>query len=215
MYKIDLHTHSILSPDGSLTAAAYESMINNGSLDYIAVTDHNAVAFALALQKALGPRIIVGEEINTGEGEIIGLYLTAKIAPMLGAQKTVVEIRRQKGLVYIPHPFENVRKGMQPAVLSQIIDSVDIIETHNGRAYFNNKSKQARQWTEAHNVAAAAGSDAHGLRGWGKTYSIVTQKPTAKNLAAQLLKSEHERGFVGPAGAIYPAINKLRRRFKR
>lgn len=215
MYKIDLHTHSILSPDGGITAAAYEKMLLSGRLDYAAVTDHNQIAFALELKKLLGDKIIVGEEIDTGEGELIGLFLKQKIEPMLGVRQTAVAIHQQKGLIYVPHPFETIRRGIQPEAFAQITDLVDIVETHNGRAYFNNKASQARQWAKAHKLAAAASSDAHGLRGWGKTFSLVKNKPTAANLTRQLANTEYGLGYVGPAGVLYPAINRARNRFKR
>ncbi|HLF66947.1 MAG TPA: PHP domain-containing protein, partial [Gammaproteobacteria bacterium] len=63
MYKIDLHTHSTASPDGGITADQYAHALSTNLLDVIAVTDHNHIDFALGLQKQLGDRIIVGEEI--------------------------------------------------------------------------------------------------------------------------------------------------------
>jgi Predicted metal-dependent phosphoesterases (PHP family) len=74
MYKVDLHTHSIASPDGSLNEDNYRKMLETGRLDCIAVTDHNTIAFAKELHANLGDRIIVGEEITTLDGEIIGLF---------------------------------------------------------------------------------------------------------------------------------------------
>jgi predicted metal-dependent phosphoesterase TrpH len=214
MYKVDLHTHSSLSSDGGISAADYRKMLDSGRLDYAAITDHNQINFALKLHKSLGDRIIVGEEIGTGEGEIIGLYMKKKIEPGLGAKKTVQEIRRQKGLVYIPHPFEKVRRGgVQAAVLLGIIDQVDIIEIHNGRAYFSRKSRQALEWAETHNLAVAASSDAHGVIGWGKTYSIITQKPGVQNLAKQLTEADYAKGYVGWLGVLYPTINRLKGKF--
>ncbi len=60
MLKIDLHSHSIASPDGSLTATDYRHMLESGRLDAIAVTDHDTTDFALTLHRELVNRIIVG-----------------------------------------------------------------------------------------------------------------------------------------------------------
>ena len=128
-------------------------------------------------------------------------------------EKTVQEIQRQKGLVYIPHPFERVRSGLQIEALDRIAKSVDIIEAYNGRAYFERKATNAKSWAEDNDVATAASSDAHGVIGWGRTYSIISQKPTAHNLVAQLTKSKQARGFVGLVGIIYPKFNRLRHKF--
>src|SRR5882757_5862760 len=99
MIKIDLHTHSVASPDGSLTAVHYQRAL--GRLDVIAVTDHNRIDFAQKLQTELGERIIVGEEITTLEGEIVGLYLQTLIPAGLSVVETVRQIHAQGALVYI------------------------------------------------------------------------------------------------------------------
>ncbi len=111
MFKVDLHTHSVASPDGGLTAQDYLQFLEKKDLQVIAITDHDTITFASDLQAQLGVRIIVGEEITTTEGEIIGLFLSKGIPPGLSPEETIHRIRRQNGLVYIPHPFETVRKS--------------------------------------------------------------------------------------------------------
>src|SRR5690606_35884246 len=111
-----------------------------------AVTDHNTIAFAQELNAKLGAQIVVGEEITAREGEIVGLFLTEKVKPGMSAADTARAIKQQGGLVYIPHPFETVRKGLPLTVLDAIAEDVDIIEIRNGRAVFQNKGKQAEAW---------------------------------------------------------------------
>lgn len=212
-YAIDLHTHSVASPDGSLSAQDYRDILQQGRLQCIAVTDHDAIDFALQLHAELGECIIVGEEISTREGEVIGLYLTRPIAPVATAEEAVWAIQEQGGLVYIPHPFETVRKGITPDALQRIAEHVDIIEVHNGRAMFQNLSKDAVMWGNTHSVPGAASSDAHGKSGWGRTCSIIEQMPTRENLTSQLGFAQLNRGFVGARGILYPKINRLRKRF--
>jgi hypothetical protein len=184
----------------------------DGGLDFIAVTDHNTTEFARGLHKKFGDKIIVGEEITTSEGEIIGLYLKNDISPGLSAKETAKQIKAQGGLVYIPHPFENVRKGLTPEVLQEIVDLVDIVEVRNGRAVFQNKSQQAEAWTVKHGLPGAAGSDAHGWHGWGRTYSVLKSAPTRSNLARQLLDATHRSGSPGLRGILYPKLNRIIRR---
>jgi predicted metal-dependent phosphoesterase TrpH len=213
MVKVDLHTHSQASPDGSLTAADYRRMLETGRLDYIAVTDHNTAEFAIRLKAELGnmgERIIVGEEIRTVDGEIIGLYLTETVPKMLTPQETIAAIRKQGGLVCIPHPFENVRRGMQRPALDTIAADVDIIEVHNGRAVFQNKSKAAYAWAALHGVAGAASSDSHAASGWGRTYTKIAEPPTRDNLLRQLAEAEYATGFPGLKAVLYPKFNRLR-----
>jgi len=210
MYKIDLHTHSEGSPDGALRIRHYRAMLERGGLDAIAVTDHDTIALAEALRAELGDRIIIGEEISTMDGEIIGLYLQQAIPPGLSARQTVRAIKAQHGLVYVPHPFETVRKGLSAKMLDSIAADVDIIEIRNGRAVFQNKSEDALHWAALHGVAGAASSDAHGWRGWGRTYSMVSELPTAATLVRLLERATHNTQTVGWVALAYPKFNRLR-----
>jgi predicted metal-dependent phosphoesterase TrpH len=176
----------------------------------IAVTDHNRIDFALELQKELGDAIIVGEEITALEGEIIGLYLTEVIPAGLSAIETTQRIHAQGGLVYIPHPFETVRKGLPLAILNEIADQVDIIETYNGRSMQNRASK-AGTWASEHYVPGAASSDAHGRRGWGNTYSILAEEPTKETLVALIANATYNTQSTGLVGRLYPKLNRLRK----
>lgn len=211
MVKVDLHTHSIASPDGSLDEPDYRKLLAGG-LDFIAVTDHNTVSFALEIREKLGPVIIVGEEITTRDGEIIGLYLHEVVKAGMTAKETADAIHAQGGLVYIPHPFETVRKGLALATLDSIAADVDIIETRNGRAIFQNRSKHAEAWAAKHNVPGAASSDAHGRHGWGKTYSVLHSEPNVKKLPKLLAGAQLVVGSPGIRGVLYPKVNRIRRR---
>lgn len=210
-YKADFHTHSIMSPDGGLTKVHYQRMLTRRGLDVVAVTDHNTIDFAVRLHKELGEQIIVGEEITTREGEIIGLYLQTAVPPHLSAKETVDRIHAQGGLVYIPHPFETVRKGLPIEVLDSIAEQVDIIEAYNGRAVFQNRSRRALAWAKMHDAPVAASSDAHGPAGWGSTYTMLDDLPTRDTLPALLKHASYQRGFPGVRGIMYPKLNRFRK----
>jgi predicted metal-dependent phosphoesterase TrpH len=214
MYKADLHTHSAASPDGGLSAEDYKWALESHVLDIIAVTDHDTIAFAEALQQSLGACIIVGEEISSTEGDIIGLYLKKHIRPGMTAPETVDAIHAQGGLVYIPHPFEKVRKGLQKVTLDALASKVDIIETYNGRSWLSSNSSRAQAWTATHNVSAACSSDTHGRRGWGKTYSLLADMPTQVNLLASLLNARSVADSVGLIGRLYPKLNRIRKHLR-
>ena len=212
MVKIDLHTHSVASHDGSLTEADYRKILDSGTLDYIAVTDHNTISFAKELNEKLGAQIVIGEEITTREGEIIGLYLTESVKPGMGAAETVAAIKAQNGLVYIPHPFETIRKGVKIETLDHISIGVDIVETQNGRAVFQNKAKPAEAWAIQHARPRAASSDAHGWHGWGRTYTEVEAMPTRATLTKLLSTATYKVARPGWRGILYPKFNRIRRK---
>ncbi len=215
MYKVDLHTHSVASPDGGITADQYAHALSTNLLDVIAVTDHNQVDFAVGLRQQLGDRIIVGEEIMTTGGEIIGLYLKKRIKPGLSPLETVKRIKDQGGLVYIPHPFESVRKGLHPAALEELIDYVDIVEICNGRAFLQNRSAQTVIWAKLNHIIGAASSDAHGVRGLGKTYTRVKKLPAANDLVEIIAAGIPVTERPGVRSLLYPKYHRLRKKISR
>ena len=214
MLKADFHTHSIASPDGGISAKQYRQLLDDGTLDYIAVTDHNRIDFAQELHQELGNKIIIGEEITTSQGELVGLYLDSPIEPGQTAHQTAQAIHAQGGLVYLPHPFETVRNGIQIDVLNSISQYVDIVEGHNGRAIFQNRSSQALSWAKTHNKPVAASSDAHGVRGVGYTYTIIENAPSHHNLVASLQKARRINNRPPFSSLAYPKLNRLRNRVK-
>lgn len=209
MFKVDLHTHSKASPDGSLIAVDYRYMLENDKLDYIAVTDHNTTTQAFELQKEFGDRIIVGEEISTQQGDLVGLFLSDTIPAGLTLKEAVSHIKAQGGLVYIPHPFETVRKGLSFKDLETIVDEIDIVEGYNGRS-LQNRSESALDWAKSHDLPCAASSDAHGRLGWGVTYSTISEAPTVHNLTELLQEADYSINSTGIAGRLYPTINRQR-----
>ena len=209
-YKIDLHTHSIISHDGGISKKQYKQILDVGILDCIAITDHNQTGLAKALNDELGPRIIVGEEIKTLDGEIIGLFLTKTISPGLTVQETVSQIKNDGGLVYIPHPFETGRHSLQEEGLKTIIKDVDIIETFNGRGILRGKHKKAHDLAMDEKLAKAASSDAHCKIGIGVTFSITKKFPTKESLAKLLIEGELQKKYPPIVSLLCPSVNKIK-----
>ncbi len=215
MFKVDLHTHSVASPDGSISRNQYKKVFASGLLDCVAITDHNRIDFALELQQELGERIIVGEEIMTTAGEIIGLFLEHEVLPGLNPAETIKRIKDQGGIVYIPHPFETIRKGLHPAVLEEVADSIDLIEICNGRAYLQNRSEQTVVWARLNHVPGLAASDAHGIRGLGKTFTLLKAIPTQETLVELCTSGTPRTERPGIATLLYPKYNRLRSKIRR
>jgi predicted metal-dependent phosphoesterase TrpH len=214
MYKIDFHTHSVASHDGGINGEQYRQALESGQLDYVAITDHNTIDFAQHMHGHLGEKIIIGEEIMTTAGEIIGLYLSSAISPGLSPQETVQQIRAQGGLVYIPHPLETIRRGLRLGVLDELRDQIDIIEIVNGRAFLQNRSERVVLWARMNNVVGAASSDAHGPKGLGHTYTIVKEPPSVTELKNLLAKSTPVIKKPTLRALLYPKYNKLRKKVK-
>lgn len=215
MYKVDLHTHSSASSDGGVTIDQYRKALSAQLLDYIAVTDHNTIDFALHLRDALGHQIIVGEEIMTQSGEIIGLFLTEAIAPKQSLAATIEAIKAQNGLVYAPHPFETIRHGLHPKEMDKFVDKIDIVEVVNGRAFLQNRSQQAAVYAKLNKKPGVASSDAHGFKGLGRTYTSVNKPITEKNLVKELSSGIPFTMRPSASALLYPKYNKIKKKFKK
>ncbi len=216
MVKVDFHTHSVASPDGSITLQQYSRVLALQKLDCIAITDHNRIDFAQYAQKQLGSdKIIVGEEITTTEGEIIGLYLSQEIPAGLSLKATIKLIKEQGGIIYVPHPFETVRKGLSIDSLDSIQSSVDMIETQNGRAFFQNFGPRAQTWATANKVSQASSSDAHRWQGLGRTYTELATVPTRKTLLVLAMQATQQYKQPLMLDIIAPKRNKLVKRLSR
>jgi hypothetical protein len=183
-YKIDLHTHSILSYDGGISKQEYIDAINANTLDYIAITDHNKIAFAQELAKEFPKNIIIGEEIMTNDGEIIGLFIKDLIPKHLSVSKTIELIREQNGIVYIPHPFDLMRAGLGLDLLKKYLKQIDIIETFNARTKFSTFDKKAKEFALKNNLIASSSTDAHIYLTLGRAYNIVDGEGEASEKSA-------------------------------
>lgn len=171
--KCFFHIHTFFSKDcnTSLEEIRYTCLVNNVNIVFI--TDHDTIDGALGLMAIVDKklRVIVGEEVTTTDGEIIGLFLKDKIAPHKSAHETIVDIQNQNGLVCIPHPFDSFRKEkIKTEVLNKIIDSVDIIEVFNSRNVFNKDNIKAFDFARYKCKTGIVGSDAHTIREIKDTY---------------------------------------------
>ncbi len=214
MYKVDLHTHSTSSPDGGISLQQYRQALDNKLLDVIAITDHNRIDFALHAREVLGDNIIVGEEIMTKDGEIIGLYLEEVVTPHQSVEDTIKAIKSQGGIVYIPHPFETIRSGLHPEIIERHTDDIDIIEFCNGRAFAQNRSKQTILWGRLNKVPGAASSDAHGAKGLGKTYSTLPNNPNKSNLVELFRVAQLTTNRPSLRELLYPKFHRTIKKLK-
>ena len=212
MFKVDLHTHSILSHDGGITESQYRQLIRTKTLNCVAITDHNEIDFALKMYKKLGESVIVGEEVSTKEGHIIGLFLKKKISPNQSFIETIKQIRAQKGIVYIPHPLEERRKGLTYESILKVQTKIDIIETFNARTIVQKNLDAVNKIIKNQPIATSSSSDAHGLSGIGTAYNRVETAPTKTNLLKILATNQPQKMKAPWISFLQPKINTLRKK---
>ena len=179
LIDVDLHMHTDHSGDCATPVEVLLATAREQGLGAIAVTDHNEISGALEARKqaaVLDPahpsappvKVIVGEEVKTaGQGEVIGLFIEEKIPRGLTLAETVAEIKRQGGLVYVPHPFDRMHSVPDYEHLLTILDDVDAIEVFNPRVAIGAFNDEAVRFAAKYRIVAGAGSDSHVAQGLG------------------------------------------------
>lgn len=165
---MDLHLHSSASFDCGVPPLEVARRCIQIGLSPIFLTDHDGIDGAGSLVAA-GKAAIIGEEILTTEGELIGLFLKQQVPARLSPEETVAAIKEQSGLVYLEHPYDTSRRHLREEAIERIAAQIDIVEVFNGRS-----RPEVNRWAEelrsTLGVAAGAGSDAHTLGEIGRVY---------------------------------------------
>ena len=169
---VDLHMHTDHSPDCATPVEVLLETAKDRGLGAIAITDHNEVSGAIAAREAAerigGIKVIVAEEVKTAEqGEVIGLFIEEKIPRGLTMAETIAEIRRQGGLVYVPHPFDRLHSVPDYEHLLDIVEEIDILEVFNPRVALTAFNEEAERFAAKYRIVPGAGSDSHVAQGLG------------------------------------------------
>jgi predicted metal-dependent phosphoesterase TrpH len=177
-WKMELHVHTVASHDSLLSKIPLLIACKIKKIDCIAITDHNTLTNALSykpLFEKYGVRLIVGEEIMTTNGEIIGLFLNEHIAPKLSLNRTCSEIVSQGGLIYVPHPYDTTRSKtvLSNNSITAIQKSIHMMECHNGRNRDTLFSDIQESICNQLGVQKVVGSDAHTLFEIGRNYAWI------------------------------------------
>ncbi|TAK35209.1 MAG: PHP domain-containing protein [Chloroflexota bacterium] len=212
--KADFHCHTRRSPDSVTTPEQLIASCVQRGINCLAVTDHNKVQGAFEVQRQAPFIIIVGEEIKTRDGEIIGLFLKEEIPRGLSAGRTIEAIREQGGVVYVPHSMDPVRRTrLKPAVLREVVSMVDVLEVCNARSFNPLAVGKARHFAMRHGLLMGAGSDAHTPGEIGTTHVVMPEFNGPDEFLQSLAVGQIVYGMTSPLIHAKTIGLKLRRRF--
>ncbi|WP_406657765.1 PHP domain-containing protein [Methanolobus sp. ZRKC2] len=195
-YAFDFHIHTKYSNDSyTQPEKLLKSAIKN-NLDGIAITDHNTIEGALKakLYQTEEIIVIVGSEIMTDVGEIIGLFLNEEIK-CHDYGDVCDEIKEQDGIILLPHPYRNQNPEL-------MIHRVDLIECLNARSS-KEANINAKKLATKHDIPCVSGSDAHILSEIGNVRTVYSSdkmdldiesiKKTLLNDKAQIIGCESSK----------------------
>lgn len=214
--RADLHNHSFYSRDSILSPVKMLQRAREQRLDVIAVTDHNTTRGGMAVRDLATRRdpdirVIVGEEVRTERGEVLGLFLTEDVPAGLSVEDTIDRIHAQGGLAGAPHPFDPFR-GSLGDYLYRVRDRIDFVEGLNARMIRAGHNDNARQFAEQNDIPVTAASDAHSQREIGRCFVEMPNFETPQEFL-QSLRAGHLIGHLSsPAIHLISRYSTIRRK---
>jgi predicted metal-dependent phosphoesterase TrpH len=204
----DLHLHTSFSDGWPSPEEVVDHVTLETDLDVIAVTDHDTVEGALRAaehsRRSGGVPVIVGEEVSSRQGHILGLFLETRIRPGMSAAATVDAIHHQGGLAIAAHPFwrtERMAERFRGSIhglgwLAAELD-FDAVEVENSTPGLGLANLLARRLAEGSGQACTGSSDAHILEAIGKSATAFPGRSPGA------LRSAIERGTTEPVSSRY------------
>ncbi len=173
----DIHTHTMYSgfskyscisfPDSVTTPERSVRVAEKIGLDILCITDHNSIRGALEARKYNRDLIVVGEEILTENGEIIGLFLQEEIKPGMSAEETIEFIHEQDGIAVAPHPFSVYCPCVGQELYTLQLDGIEVFNAIQRDGYSN-----AIALESCNGQAELGGSDAHSSSMIGNGFTL-------------------------------------------
>ncbi len=220
--KADLHIHSDHSDGLARIQDIMEYVQHHTDLRIIAITDHNTIdgaLFAQSLSELYDFEVIVGEEVSSREGHILGLFLKTAVPAGMSAADTIRAIEEQDGIAVLAHPFAN--RAFGPFGLNSVGRALDelafkALEVYNSSPYLIYANRlAAKTFAGGQGIAATGGSDAHVLKAVGKGYTVF-RGTTPEDLRRSIdnLETRAEAGRQGLSVAWrycvqYPRIRRM------
>ncbi len=204
MWRIDLHMHTWVSPDSKTDPKALVEQAREIGLNRIAVTDHNVIEGALEAHRLAPDLVIVGQEIDDGDGRRADRLFRAGgcPAPFADSGDDSPPARAGRSDQHLTSARLAAQFGPgREARPSKIIDQVDALEVFNARCLRGADNVRAAEIAKRYGKAITAGSDAHTLREIGRGYLTL---PPFRDTPQAFLDSLSKATPGGRLSGIWP-----------
>jgi len=214
--RVELHVHTTASKDSLVTPDELIDHCQRIGIDRVAITDHNSIAGALEAHSIAPERVIIGEEIETTQGEILGYFMTEYIPPGLEPLEVIRRLRIQGAVISIAHPFDRVRNAHWTAEgLLTIAPHIDAIEVFNARCLTNRPNKLAAAFAQAQGLLNTVGSDAHSLVEVGRATQLMPFFTDASGFLSALKQAQAKTQLSPAYVHFFSTFAKLARKLQR
>ena len=221
--RADMHIHTWASDGTSSVLQVLDHVAAAGTLDVIAITDHERIDAAvagrqIALERGLPFEVIVGEEITTLGGHLVGLYLERPVQPMKGLRWSIEAIHDQGGIAIVAHPLVPHPMCAQGFVLRKLYASdnpavrPDAVETFNPTAFGRYRHDSVVRFAQDLGLPQFGASDAHAADAIGTVWTSFPGS-TGEDFRAAIAAGEttHHGSFHGTVGQLGTFSRQLRK----
>ena len=222
--RADLHIHTVASDGTASVEAILDHVERRTDLDVIAITDHERIDAALAgramaIDRGLRAEVIVGEEITTLGGHLLGLYLDRPIRPYRSLRTTILAVHDAGGLAIPAHPLVPYPLCAQGWMLRRLLDDPDPaahpdgLETLNPTTLGKPWHRRVVRFADQHGMARLGNSDAHALEAIATGWTTFPGRDAAdlrRAIAAR--ETDHGGSFHPTAGQLGTFGQQLRKR---
>jgi len=182
--RVDMHIHSVYSPDGTMEVKEIVKIARKIGLDAVAITDHNTVKAHLKSEK-YDILIIPGIEVSTAQGHVLVYGVREKIPAGKSIVETAEIAHSLGGIVIAAHPYR-FWSGIGEKNVVENAEVWDAIEVKNSRCK-KKSNMRAKALAEKLGKGMSAGSDAHYPREIGLCY-VEVNASTAEDILEEIVK---------------------------
>jgi predicted metal-dependent phosphoesterase TrpH len=224
--RADLHIHTLASDGTSGVIEILEFVEQQTELDVIAITDHERIDAALAartiaIDRGARVEVVIGEEVTTLGGHLLGLFLERPVRPLRSLRSTIAEIHDQGGLAIPAHPLVPYPLCAQGFVLRRLLGEADERFHPDGLETFN-PTTLGRPWhgrvirfADEHGLAKLGNSDAHAAAAVGTGWSTFPGRSAADLQRAIVERATHHHGSFHGSGNQLSTFGRQLRKYGR
>jgi predicted metal-dependent phosphoesterase TrpH len=221
--RADLHVHTWASDGTDSVVDVLEHVEAEGFLDLVGITDHERIDAALAGRAIAHDRgmrltVVVGEEITTRGGHLLGLFLENRVPPWKSLEWSIEAVHDQGGIAIPAHPFVPLHLCAQSWVLRKLLLSdnpavrPDAIETFNPTALGKWGHARAGRFARDHGLAPVGNSDAHIKSAVASAWTTFPGRTIPDFRAAlEARTTQHHGSFHGSIGQLGVYTRQLRK----
>lgn len=209
--KVDFHSHTHYSSDSLTPIQSLIDAARRRGLDRIVVTDHNSIHGALEAHALAPDLVIVGEEVQTTQGEFLAAFVKEVVPKRLEPAEALARLKAQGAFISISHPFDAQRSGWPLETLEWLAPQIDAVEVLNARVVDAGYNRLALAFAQRHGLPGGAGSDAHHPSEIGRVYSELPEFHDADTLRQAIREARQEGNISSPLVHFYSVWARIRK----